>query len=94
MDNNLGGIPQTFVLTAEFDPTRDDGMLYALRLKKAGVEVKHVNYESFHGFVPGALEGTLGYTVEGAQAFLDITEYIKEVTVVSFEEDSSWWSGR
>jgi acetyl esterase len=40
------------VATAEYDPLRDDGVLYADRLREAGVDVTRVHYDGMmHGFV-------------------------------------------
>jgi acetyl esterase len=48
---SLAGLPPTFVLTAEYDPIRDDGEAYAARLTQDGVDVTHVRYPGvFHGF--------------------------------------------
>ncbi len=49
--NDLSGLPAATVLTAEFDPLRDDGVRYARRLDAAGVETTHRNYDdAIHGF--------------------------------------------
>jgi len=45
MAADLGGLPLTYIATAEYDVLRDDGILYARRLSAAGVEVKHVHYD-------------------------------------------------
>lgn len=48
----LSGLPPATVLTAGFDPIRDEGMAYAERLSDAGVDVEHLHYESqIHAFV-------------------------------------------
>ena len=36
---SLEGLPEAFIETAEFDSLHDDGIAYAKRLMKAGVEV-------------------------------------------------------
>ena len=46
------GLPPAFIVTAGFDPLRDDGMMYADKLREAGVPVKLHNYEGMiHGFM-------------------------------------------
>ncbi len=60
-DDHLGAVPRTLVVTAEFDPLRDDGESYAQQLRRAGVTVEVWRYAGMiHGFfqMTGALEGS------------------------------------
>jgi acetyl esterase/lipase len=42
--------PHTLLFTVEMDIVRDDGFIYAERLRRLGLNVKHKHYESsFHG---------------------------------------------
>jgi acetyl esterase len=46
------GLPPAFVLTAGFDPLRDEGLMYADALSKAGVSSQYICFErQIHGFI-------------------------------------------
>jgi acetyl esterase len=55
---NFTALPPALIITAGFDPLRDEGKAYADKLTAAGVEVEYVCYEGMvHGFfgMAGAL---------------------------------------
>ncbi|MBS0540367.1 MAG: alpha/beta hydrolase [Proteobacteria bacterium] len=51
LEKDFAGLPPAFVLTAGFDPLRDEGRAYADRLIDASVKTTYVNYPgTIHGF--------------------------------------------
>jgi acetyl esterase len=45
-------LPETLLVTVEFDPLRDEGLAFGERLKKAGVNVELLHYEDLvHSFI-------------------------------------------
>lgn len=45
------GVASAVIITAQYDPLRDQGILYANKLKAAGVAVTHTNYDGMvHAF--------------------------------------------
>jgi len=48
---DFSGVAPAMVITAEYDPVRDEGEAFAARLRKSGVAVDHVRYAGqMHGF--------------------------------------------
>jgi acetyl esterase len=71
---DLAGLPPAFVLTAEFDPLRDQGEAYARRLEAAGVPVEARRYDGvFHGFF-----GMRDLMDPAREAFDDVTKALRE----------------
>jgi len=61
--DDLSNLPSALVLTAGFDPLRDEGLQYAQRLSEAGNRATLVNFErQVHGFI------TMGRVIDEANA--------------------------
>ena len=72
---DFSGLPPAFVLTAEYDPLKDEGKAYADKLTEAGNVVLYKDYkELVHGFfnLPKLSE-------ESIQAYYDIQAFLKKV---------------
>ncbi len=70
---SLAGQPPTLVVTAGFDPLRDEGRAYAARLREAGVDVVDREY-------PGQIHAFVSLTKaipQGMACTLEIADYLR-----------------
>jgi acetyl esterase/lipase len=75
-EEELAKLPPTYILTVDHDRLRDEGFIYAGRLKANGVNVVHHHFENtFHGAL-AFLEGL--FELDIAHVMLDdIAKYLK-----------------
>ena len=70
----VAGQPPTLIVTAGFDPLRDEGHAYAEKLRKAGVDVVYREY-------PGQIHAFVSLTKaipQGLTCTLEIAEYLRQ----------------
>ena len=69
---DLSNVAPAFVLVAEYDPLRDEGIAYARRLMDSEVEVRLSHYAGMvHGFF-----GMSGAISAGARALTEVAEFL------------------
>ncbi|MFD0363350.1 alpha/beta hydrolase fold domain-containing protein [Nocardia sp. GCM10030253] len=65
--SDMSGLPPAHIVTAEFDPLRDEGEEYGVRLQESGVHAEVIRYDGqFHGFF--SMADTLSDAKEAASA--------------------------
>lgn len=75
MAPDLRGLPRALVVTGGFDPLRDEGALYAQRLRDAGGQAEHVDFPgTFHGFMSFA-----GSLPVGREAIALVADRLRQV---------------
>lgn len=72
---DLSALPPALIITAEFDPLRDEGEAYGQRLRQAGVPVTVSRYSGMiHAFV--SMRGVLA---GGRQAIQEVAEFTRSI---------------
>ncbi|RLV95613.1 hypothetical protein DV515_00012815 [Chloebia gouldiae] len=77
-DSVIAQLPETFILTCEFDVLRDDGLLYKKRLEDHGVKVTWCHLqEGFHGTLFLALFGRVVGFRSGAKGLEKMVHFLR-----------------
>ncbi|WP_406945936.1 alpha/beta hydrolase [Halobacillus sp. SY10] len=72
---NMAELPSTLMVTAEYDPLREEAFVYADRLQATGVSVNHFHFEDLvHSFINMA-----GVVDRSAEALEKMTRTLKEM---------------
>ncbi len=66
---NFEGLPPAMIFTANYDPLRDEGRIYAEKLEAAGVPTIYDNFQNIHGF--------FGLGTMGAEALAKAAAFLK-----------------
>lgn len=71
---NFSNLPKTYLITADLDPLRDEGIAFVNELKEGNTEVIHRNYPTLvHGFLL-----MQGFLPEANEAISHIAEAVKK----------------
>jgi acetyl esterase len=71
---DFSNLPSTYLITADLDPLRDEGIEFSKRLESAGNQLIYKNYPSLiHGFLL-----MQGFLPEARQAIQEIAEAVKQ----------------
>ncbi|MGV2622486.1 alpha/beta hydrolase [Halobacillus sp. ACCC02827] len=72
---DVTGLPPLLLVTAAYDPLRDEGFSYAERLKEAGGVVRHLHYDDLvHSFI-----NMIGRVDRAREALEEMTEVLQTV---------------
>ncbi|HEU5265959.1 MAG TPA: alpha/beta hydrolase [Jatrophihabitans sp.] len=89
LTRNLSGLPPAVIVTAGYDPVRDEGIVYLDRLREAGVRAELLHYaDDIHGFfsldlvLPNAV-AALTATADVVADILDLDDATREGTARS-----------
>ncbi len=77
--DNLAGLPPMFLMTAGFDPRRDDNKIYADRIAEAGVPTEFRRLDTIHGFMfmLAGIDAAVDAAVESAHYLRDAFQRIE-----------------
>jgi acetyl esterase len=71
--HSMEGLPETLLVTAEFDPLREEGLAFGDRLEKAGINVELLHYQDMvHSFI-----NMIGTVDEAKRALDEMTLKLK-----------------